>query len=320
MTDKWTKLTATGPQETKDDIISALIAAGSSGVLDCASDKETPKGAKNRQKLKAYLPGCPSKIKTKIKRLKESFKTHKWSLALEDYEEEDWTRKWKEIIHPVVITDSVTGTTLIIKASWHQIKPGGGNTARRAGERKIIINIDPSMAFGTGSHPSTKMCLRAITYITQSEDGNGAYGAIKSLLDVGSGTGILSIAARRLDVARTVGIDIDPVTVKIARDNAKLNKVKCTFLEGSKFDTIEGAFDMVVANIISSELIKLKATLTEKVKANGFLILSGILSDEAKEVERAYTKLGFRPYMRYAESASTQGGGSWVALVLRKNL
>ena len=315
MSGKWIEIKATGLLSTKDDIISAFIEAGSPGVLECAPDKKDRNGAKSRQELKAYLPHDPSKPGPEIKALRKTLKNLKWDLTLAEYEEEDWQKKWKEAIHPVSITENDTGTRLIVKASWHKIKPG---KAKAAGGKDIIINIDPSMAFGTGSHPSTRMCLRALSYITLSEDGNGSYGPIQSLLDVGSGSGILSIAARRLNVGRTVGIDIDPVTVKIARENAKLNKVKCTFKEAPAIDSIKRTFDIIVANIISDELIKLKDWIAEKVKPDGFAVLSGILSDGAKEVEEAYKELGFRPYMRYAESAMDQGGGSWVALVLRK--
>lgn len=314
MTGKWIEIKACGPISTKDDIISVLIEAGSPGVLESNVDNKDS----SSQELRAYLPESSSGIDRRIKALKKSFKALKWTLELTEYEEEDWTRKWREAIHPTTITESVTGTRLIVKASWHKIIPEGATAGRRIGEKNIIINIDPSMAFGTGSHPSTRMCLQAIAYITQSEDGNGAYGPIKTLLDVGSGTGILSIAAKRLSVARTVGIDIDPVTVKIARENAKLNKVRCTFKETAKVNDAKGTFDMVVANIISGTLIKLKKEITEKVKPGAFVVLSGILSEEAREVEEAYKALGFRPYMRYAESATNQGGGSWVALVLRK--
>ena len=312
MKNKWIEIRGEGLVGTKDDIIQALIDAGSPGVLECAPDKAKNTGKAARQGLKAYLPGDYSGTDPKIKALKNTFKALKWTLALEDFEEEDWISKWKEVIHPVSIAQSETGTKIIIKATWHKIR------AETTGGKNIIINIDPSMAFGTGSHPSTRMCLRAISYITQSEDGNGGYGPIKSLLDVGTGTGILSIAAKKLNIARTVGIDIDPLSIKIAKENARLNKVKCTFKEASTMSSIKGLFDMVVANIISSELIKLREPINGTVKPGGFAVLSGILSEEARDVEAAYRGIGFMPYMRYAESTMDQGGGSWVALVLRK--
>lgn len=315
MKGKWIEISGEGLVGTKDDIIQALIDAGSPGVLECAPKKAKNAGNKSQEGLKAYLPNSYSRTDPNFKALKKAFKALKWDLTLGEYVEEDWSRKWKEAIHPVSITEGETGTKLIIKATWHNIRTGTDK------EKNIIINIDPSMAFGTGSHPSTRMCLRAISYITLTEDGNGGYGPIKSLLDVGSGTGILSIAAKKLNIARTVGIDIDPLSVKIAKENARLNKVKCTFKkgnEGSTMNHIKGPFDMVVANIISSELIKLKEPINGMVRSNGFAVLSGILSDEARDVEAAYRKIGFRPYMRYAESAMDQGGGTWVALVLRK--
>ena len=318
MAKRWIEIRAGGPISAKDDIISALIEAGSPGVLECEPDKKGLTGAKSNLEIKAYLPHSSLKSAPDIKALKIIFKDLKWKLTLNEYEEEDWSVKWKEAIHPVTITENVTGTKLIIKATWHKIEAQDKKSARRAGEGSIIINIDPSMAFGTGSHPSTKMCIRALSYITLSEDGNGAYGPIKSLLDIGSGTGILSIAAKKLNVAKTIGIDIDPITIKIAQENAKLNKVKCTFKEGSTLDDIKSTFDIVMANIISSELLKLKEQVAEKVKPGAFIVLSGILSEEAREVEDAYRALGLSPYMRYAESGTNHGGGSWVALVLRK--
>lgn len=323
MDNTWIEIITSGPGEAKDEAIEALIEAGSPGVLEWSpkgkAGKRVEPGAAGagvaRPGLKAYLPNEKKLItERKVKKLEKSLKALKWTMKSYKYEEEDWTKKWKEAIRPVEVTETEDGRRLIVRASWHKIQSRPDD---------IIINIDPGMAFGTGSHPSTRMCLRAIFYITSTENGNGGHGPIKSLLDIGSGTGILSIAAKLLNVGRVLGLDIERDSIKIANENAKLNKVRCTFKKASlkePLKDIKEAYDLVVANIISNELIRIAKQIGERVKTDGFVVLSGILHSEAAQISGIFTKLGFTPYMRYAESAIGQGGGDWVALVFRKTL
>ena len=325
MDNRWIEISAFGPIGTRDEAIEALIEAGSPGVLEGPSNRKAgrqkaesggPIGSNGGSDdgLRAYLHGGEKPaIEEKLKGLEERLKALKWAMSLSEYKDEDWTKKWREAIHPVEVTEAENGRKLIIKASWHTV---------RSRPDDIVIEIDPSMAFGTGSHPSTRMCLRAIAYITGTGDGNGSYGRIRSLLDIGSGTGILSIAGKLLNVEKVVGLDIEADSVKIARKNARLNKVKCSFKEVELNDPlkeIKTPFDLVVANIISGELIRIAPRIERCVLPDAFLVLSGILSSEAEEVYRTYKSLGFTAYMRYAESAIDQGGGDWVTLVLRKN-
>ncbi|MEE9542696.1 MAG: 50S ribosomal protein L11 methyltransferase [Thermodesulfobacteriota bacterium] len=318
MINQWVEIFASGSIETKDEAIEAFIEAGSPGVLECLSEDKTEKqtkGGKDKHGLKAYLPAEKRPItERKVKKLEERLKPLKWTISISEYKEENWTKKWKDAIHPVEVTGTEDGRRLIVRASWHKIQSRPDD---------IIIVIDPGMAFGTGSHPSTRMCLRALFYITSTESGNGGYGPIRSTLDVGSGTGILSIAAKMLNVGRVLGLDIEKDSVKIAKENARLNKVRCTFKEVSLAEPlkdIKGTFDLVVANIISHELIRIAGEMAGRVSPEGFIVLSGILTSEAQKISKVFTRLGFTPYMRYAESAIGQGGGDWVALVFRNTL
>jgi ribosomal protein L11 methyltransferase len=314
MDNTWVEITASGPREAKDEAIEALIEAGSPGILELAPSE----GAKKRSQkaaIKGYLSSeNKGSGEENIKNLEARLDPLKWSLSLSDYKEEDWSKKWKDAIRPVEVTGTGDGRRLIVRASWHKIESRPDD---------IIIVVDPGMAFGTGSHPSTRMCLRALFYILSTEDGNGGYGTINSMLDIGSGTGILSIAGKLLGLKKVQGIDIESESIKIAKENAKLNNTRCTFKEvelTEPLKDITGTYDLVVANIISNELIRIAGAMAERVNPDAFIVLSGILSDEAGEVTKVFAALGFTPYMRYAESATDQGGGHWVTLVFRKSL
>jgi ribosomal protein L11 methyltransferase len=207
--------------------------------------------------------------------------------------DEDWNKKWKSFFQPLKITDRI-----VIKPSWKDYH-------RLAGE--IIVELDPGMAFGTGTHPSTSMCLKMIDELERRlapEDD-------LRLLDVGTGSGILAISAAKLGFTEIVGIDVDQVAVRVAQKNAELNGVADRLsLSNTPLRTLEGAYPVVVANILPHVLIYLKEHLVPRVAPGGFLILSGILTAKAPEVIKAFSEeLQF-----YKELQEEQ----WSCLVFQK--
>lgn len=180
-----------------------------------------------------------------------------------EVENADWVRITQAQFQPVKVSDR-----LWIVPTWHE--PPAGDTA-------INIRLDPGVAFGTGSHPTTHLCLQWIDANVQND---------QSVLDYGCGTGILAIAAKKVGAKEVLGTDIDPQAVEAAQINSEANDAPARFVlpEGMP----EGQFDVVVANILSNPLKFLAPALLARVKEGGSLVLSGILARQAEEVIEVY--------------------------------
>ena len=204
-----------------------------------------------------------------------------------EVDEADWAESWKEHFHVLHL-----GKRLVVKPSWRR--------HRRTGD-EVIIDLDPGMAFGTGLHPTTRLCLEAI------EDRAGR-GPLGRTLDVGCGSGILAIAAVKLGATRVLGLDIDPIAIEATEANARHNRVgkRIRAREGS-VPTDEGPFDSVLANLIAGILVELAPLLAAEVVPGGTLIASGIFIDREPQVREALEAAGFRIDGRWHES-------DWVAL------
>jgi ribosomal protein L11 methyltransferase len=207
--------------------------------------------------------------------------------------DEDWNKKWKSFFQPLNITERI-----VIKPSWKDYH-------RRQGE--IIVELDPGMAFGTGTHPSTSMCLNMIDELERRLAPAGDL----RLLDVGTGSGILAIAAAKLGFTDIVGIDVDQVAVRVAQKNAALNgSADSISFSNTPLRELQGEYPVVVANILPHVLIYLKDHLTPRVAPGGFLILSGILITKAPEVVTAFSsELQFFKELQQQE---------WSCLVFQK--
>jgi ribosomal protein L11 methyltransferase len=183
--------------------------------------------------------------------------------------DEDWNKKWKSFFQPISVTER-----LVIKPSWrdYHARPG-----------EVIVELDPGMAFGTGTHPSTRMCLRVIDELMPKLS-SGA-----RLLDVGTGSGILAIAGAKLGFRNVAGIDIDHTAVRAARKNAEANRVaeRIVFTTDG-LSSIAGVFELVIANILPHILIDMRSALIERTAVKGYVVLSGILAAQAAHVQEAY--------------------------------
>lgn len=306
MSDNWIEIRAEGPRGRKEEASFFLIRAGSPGVLEehkgtrvgklishSTWDEETLEedDTSPTAVYKAYLP--PDKPE-KIEEIRVALNGIGWSLTSSIFKDKDWSKKWMTGIKTVKV--SYKGTSVIVKPTWKKAAKVKGD---------IVIDIDPGMAFGTGGHATTKMCLKAILTLLLSKKG------IKdSLLDVGTGTGVLAIAARKLKVKKAVGIDIDPVALKVAKKNAKMNRSDIT-ISKKPVEEVKGLYSIVAANILAGELKRLSAPIIKRVRPGGFLILSGILKTEEESVRSAYLASGLK-------SVRTYSIGEWVALVFSK--
>src|SRR3989304_4102674 len=209
--------------------------------------------------LRAYLPlGEEGKLKA----IRAQLGRIGWRLKTSALKETDWSQKWKKGLRPIRVT--YKGASIVIKPTWKK-------SAKRPGEK--IIEIDPGMAFGTGGHATTKMCLKAILRLVKDKLLPPAHD--NDILDVGTGTGVLAIAAMKLGFRKAVGIDIDRVAVDVAKKNARDNRAKVT-LSARPVETIRGRFSLVAANILAGELIRLSPPIKDRGRPGGWLILSGI--------------------------------------------
>ena len=221
--------------------------------------------------------------------------THSPRVALKLIREEDWSREWQKFFSTCRI-----GSRMVIKPSWEAYTPRTGD---------ILVEMDPGMAFGTGSHPTTRMCLEVIEdLVRRSSPPPG------SMLDVGTGSGILSIAAAKLGVENIVGIDIDPVAVSYARKNAAINGVAHRVeVRDCPLERIGGRFDLIAANILSEILLTLRKELLKRLSSRGILVLSGILAEDAHKLETAFSS---KKYLLLDSVLQ----GEWACLVLQKQL
>jgi len=187
-----------------------------------------------------------------------------YRIVYNEVDEQDWSESWKDFFWPERV-----GSRMIVKPTWREYTP-------RADE--IIIEIDPGMAFGTGTHPTSRLCIDMMEKYIQKGD---------AVLDVGTGSGILIIAAAKLGAGRALGTDMDKSVVAIARNNLLLNGIsstKCEVRTGDLVDGVIDRFNIVVANISKAAVLNLLDTLKKVILANGVFICSGILKDHADEI------------------------------------
>ena len=207
-------------------------------------------------------------------------------IELSDCAEEDWRNNWKKYFSPLDI-----GSKLTIVPSWYENYDTNG---------RIALNIDPGLAFGTGGHETTRLCLEMCEKYMKPGD---------TVLDVGCGSGILGIAALLTGASKAVGVDIDEVAVRTAKENAELNGVadRFTAIHGSFTDKVEGKFDIVLANIVADAIIFLSKGVRGFMKDDAVYIMSGIIDTRAEEVKAEVSK--------YFDIIEEHLDGGWVVAV-----
>ena len=204
----------------------------------------------------------------------------------------DWKDKWKEYFKPVRITDR-----LVVKPTWEEYEPNDGEK---------VIQIDPGMAFGTGTHETTSLCLKLMEKYLGDEPQD------KEVLDVGCGSGILSIAAALLGCRSVTGVEIDEDAVRVAEENVELNGIgdRVEILQGDLTEVIESKADIIVANLMADLVMTLSKSAKEHLKDGGIFISSGILLEKKDIVSDAVKKAGFE-IIEIAED------GEWCAIAAR---
>ena len=215
----------------------------------------------------------------------------KHEITISDCKVEDWQNNWKQYFHPMPI-----GKKLLIRPVWEDNYD--------AGDRKVL-DIEPGLAFGSGSHPTTQLCLETLeNYITPDS----------TVLDIGCGSGILSIAALLLGARSAFGVDIDSLAVKTAKANALQNGFgddKFTVVQGNLSDKVNGKFNVVVANIVADIIMEFNKTVGDFLTDDGVYITGGIIESREDEVLFSFAQNGFEVTDRFENNG-------WLVFVLKK--
>ena len=293
MSSAWIKLAVPAPDKGVPALEDALVAAGALAVSVEALDDTTPRFALPGVAETELWPNC---VVEGLFEADTDIDAVLAALAAADFEiagarrellaDQDWQTRWREQFRPLQFAGG-----LWVVPSWH---------AAPAGARHYIT-LDPGMAFGTGTHPTTGLCLDWL--------GGDAQPAGRSVLDYGCGSGILAIAARRHGAARVVGVDLDPEALVVARENAALNA--CPDLEFLLPQALPpGTHDVLVANILLNPLLMLASDLAARVVHGGSIGLSGLLVEQADAALEAYAP--------YFEMGPPVVRGEWVFISGRK--
>jgi len=235
------------------------------------------------------LPDKCLLLEEKLKRL-EIKSGISWHINYCEIDEKDWAESWKAFFWPVKI-----GKNMVIKPTWREYAPG---------ENDIILEIDPGMAFGTGAHPTSALCITMIEKYLKP--GN-------SFLDIGTGSGILMIAAAKLGAARLQGTDTDDVAAGIAKENLTLNKIdekRFIITVTSLVEDVYERFDIVAANILTEVILNLLENISKNISKNGILICSGITEKNRGRVEEKIISKGF-------EIIDAETSDGWVCIAGR---
>jgi ribosomal protein L11 methyltransferase len=246
--------------------------------------------------VKAYLPvddeleGKLREFEKRVDSLDEiEIDKGRGEISYSEIQDEDWSNTWKEFFHPEKI-----GDLIVIKPSWEEYEPTPD---------EIVVELDPGMAFGTGTHPTTSMCIRELEKLVK--------GGMK-IFDVGTGSGVLAIVAAKLGAGEVTAVDFDATAVRVATENIAINKVEniITTGESDLLKNVSGKADIIIANIIADIIIRLLDDVESKLKKGGALLASGIIAERAADVTEAAIAHGLS-----IEKVIEEKG--WVAMLIR---
>jgi len=312
---KWSELSIHTKNEAVEAISNILHEAGASGVViedsaEFAKPREDQYGeiyALNEEDfpkdgviVKAYLSESSflnetvEEIKAAITNLTNfNIDIGENVVSIVEVNEEDWATAWKQYYHPVKISERFT-----IVPTWEQYTPVSTD--------ELIIELDPGMAFGTGTHPTTVMCLQGLEKVIKEGD---------TVVDIGTGSGVLSIGAALLGAKNVHALDLDEVAVRSAQENVALNKVedKVAVFHGNLLDTVKEPADVVVANILAEIIMSFTDDAFTIVKPGGLYVTSGIIGAKRDDVKVALEASGFM-----IEEVLLME--DWVAIIARRPL
>lgn len=287
---RWAEMTVTCAPQAADAVSYAFIQAGCGGVMLRGTDPVSVQGSLPvTDELTPRLAG----LQSHLDRFEEfGLPPLCDRITLRFAEDEDWASAWKKYFKPLHL-----GRRLVVKPSWELYEPEPG---------ELILELDPGMAFGTGGHPTTRLCLEALEErVTPGS----------RVADIGTGSGILSIAAARLGAAEVFATDIDSLPRRIAGENIARNELTETvrILEMEEFDRLATGCQVVVANIVANTIVELAPSITRRIVEGGIFIGSGIVEEHHDLVRDALAAVGLH-------HLETKRDDIWVCLISEKRL
>lgn len=291
---KWTEVQIKTTAELEDLVSNVLYDVGAAG-LAIEDPRDIIELSQSKEKwdfvdpslinqdfdgiiIKAYFSEADD-LENKIEEIKNRIKndpilnTGESEIIIGMVDDNDWAESWKKYYKPIKI-----GERILIKPSWEEYV---------LEENDILIELDPGMAFGTGTHETTMMCTEALEkYVKQGD----------IVYDIGCGSGILSIVAAKLGAEKVVAVDLDELCVKVSNENIRLNDVDkiIEIKEGNLLDVVEGKANIIVSNIIAEIIAKMTKDLKAYLKEDGIFITSGIIVEKIELVENALVENGFK--------------------------
>lgn len=288
---KWAEIKLLANNEQVHMLSNIFMEAGIGGVLE----ETTPKD-KETTLLTAYVFD-DDLLDGKIRKLKDHLSVLEifgidvpsTDLAVKKVEDEDWANSWKKFFKPFNIG------RFVIKPSWEEYSPK---------DDELVLELDPGMAFGTGQHPTTRLCMEALGDYVKSGD---------VVIDAGTGSGILCIAAEKMGAEKAYAFDYDTIAVDAAKANFERLGIgeKITTFRADNPNSIEEKADVILANIIAKVILEMGRDLAEKVKPGGYLIASGIIDFRSEEVLEELEK-------HHLELVEKRMLKEWVCFVMRK--
>ncbi|GEJ59557.1 50S ribosomal protein L11 methyltransferase [Anaeromyxobacter diazotrophicus] len=279
-------LTVDVPEAEADDTAALLLDAGAAGaeVRDgsVAPMPGTPRPSAGRALVVAFFAARQAATEAAAELGLEG--------AVAELADQDWSETWKAGLAPFRVG------RVFIRFSWTPSPPPPGT---------VEVVLDPGMAFGTGTHPTTALCLAGLDELLAASPG-------AAVLDVGTGSGLLAIAARKLGAGRVAATENDPVALRVAEENAERNGVQLE-LKLAAPDEVQGRFPIVVANILANTLVELAPGIAARLAPGGALLLSGILAGQEDEVRAAYLAQGLVP-----DPARERSQAEWRLLALAR--
>ena len=315
---KWNKFTLKTRSEVEDIVISTLADVGIEGVE--IQDKQPLTESDKQQMFVDIMPDIPDEdgiaylnfyldmdedkekvladVRAALAEMQEFLDLGECTITESETEDKDWINNWKQYFKQFYVDD------ILIIPSWEEVKPEDRD--------KMIIHIDPGTAFGTGMHETTQLCIRQLKkYVTKDTE----------LLDVGTGSGILSIIALKLGARHAVGTDLDPCAVPAVEENKEVNGIPVEAFDMMIGNIIDDkavqdkvgyeCYDIVAANILAPVLVELTPVIVNQLKPGGIYITSGIIDDKEETVKEAVAKAGL-------ELIDVTYQGEWVCVTARK--
>lgn len=280
---RWAEVEVASPTDSVDAVGQGFISIGCTGYS--LNDNQEP------VLVRGYLP-VDDRLEERLYSLKEhlvrlpefGLPPTADGLVIRYVDEEDWATAWKAYFKPIPI-----GRRIVITPPWESPKLSAD---------QIAVVIDPGMAFGTGSHATTQLCLTVLDEYVRPGS---------SVADIGTGSGILAIAASLLGAGQVAASDIDPLAVRIAEDNARINGAAIAL----SIDPPEGTFDIVVANILADVILEMKDILIAHTKPGGLIAVSGVIDTRAKDVQDGLTSSGL-------DFVEERQQAEWRAILFRR--